>query len=306
MPPVALAVAVIALLVVTRLAPRSGSSSCISAVFGAADALVLSGGDRRDPGDPSRRAARPGQRAQPHQRRPWRSCSSGRRSAGWPSLRSDTNGRFAIDAVSFAVSAGCVLAMSRRPRPEPSGHSPLADAREGLRYVRSQRWLWVSLAVCRTRRTSPRSRRSAVLVPLLIRNVLRQGPIALGLVLAAGGSRRRHARRSSWRGSARRACESRRCGSAMGRLGRRDRRALARAEHLDRRCERLSVVIAGSDATATCSGARSCRSWCRRNCSAARRRWTGWCRSSLSPLGVLVSGAAAGVIGTRATMLIGG
>jgi MFS family permease len=93
---------------------------------------------------------------------------------------------FAIDAASFAVSAGCVIAMSSRPRPEPSGHSPLTDAREGLRYVRSQRWLWVSLlgaGLANFAAFSPLS----VLVPLLVRDVLLQGPLALGLVLAAGG-----------------------------------------------------------------------------------------------------------------------
>jgi predicted MFS family arabinose efflux permease len=93
---------------------------------------------------------------------------------------------FAIDALSFAVSAGCVLAMASRPRQEPSGHSPLGDARAGLRYVRSQRWLWVALAgvaLANFAGFSP----LGVLVPLLIRNVLHQGPLALGLVLSAGG-----------------------------------------------------------------------------------------------------------------------
>src|SRR5580700_7508821 len=93
---------------------------------------------------------------------------------------------FLIDAASFVVSAGCVIAMASRPRPEPSGHSALADAREGLRYVRSQRWLWVSLAgagLANFVAFSP----LAVLVPLLVRNVLDQGPVALGLVLATGG-----------------------------------------------------------------------------------------------------------------------
>jgi len=93
---------------------------------------------------------------------------------------------FAIDAASFVVSASCVLAMGSRPRPAPSGHSPLAEAREGFRYVRSQRWLWVTLAgagLANFVAFAP----LGVLVPLLIRNVLHEGPVALGLVLASGG-----------------------------------------------------------------------------------------------------------------------
>ena len=93
---------------------------------------------------------------------------------------------FAIDAASFALSAGCVLAMANHPRPEPSGRSPLADVREGLRYCRSQPWLWATLVgagVANFAAISP----LGLLITLLVRNALRQGPIALGLVFAAGG-----------------------------------------------------------------------------------------------------------------------
>jgi MFS family permease len=93
---------------------------------------------------------------------------------------------FAVDAVSFALSAGCLVAMARLPRPQPSGRSPLAEAREGLRYCRSQPWLWSTIVaggianfVC----FSP----LAILIPLLVDNVLHQGAVALGLVFAAGG-----------------------------------------------------------------------------------------------------------------------
>jgi MFS family permease len=93
---------------------------------------------------------------------------------------------FAADAASFVVSAGCLLAMARLPRPKPSGRSPLAEAREGLRYCRSQPWLWgtiIAAGIANFVSFSP----LAILIPLLVKNVLHQGPIALGLVFAAGG-----------------------------------------------------------------------------------------------------------------------
>jgi MFS family permease len=93
---------------------------------------------------------------------------------------------FVIDAASFVVSGACILLMAPRPSPRSSGHSALADAREGLRYVRSQRWLWVSLAGAGFGNFIAFAP-LAVLVPLLVRNVLQQGPVALGLVLATGG-----------------------------------------------------------------------------------------------------------------------
>jgi MFS family permease len=209
---------------------------------------------------------------------------------------------FVIDAASFAVSAGCVLAMSRRPRPEPSGHSALADAREGLRYVRSQRWLWVSLVgagLANFIAFSP----LAVLVPLLIRNVLHQGPVALGLVLATGG-----------------------LGGALTAV------LVARFGAPRLRITWMWVGWAGS-AAAMMVLALAPDPWV----AAAsmfliigglmfgnvlwspmmqelvppellgRASSVDWLMSlSLSPLGVIVGGAAAGVIGTRLTMLIGG
>ena len=209
---------------------------------------------------------------------------------------------FAIDAGSFAVSAACVIAMASRPRPEPSGHSPLADAREGLRYVRSQRWLWVSLAgagLANFAAFSP----LGVLVPLLVRNVLRQGPLALGLVLAAGG-----------------------VGGGVT--------ALLVAKFGAPRL-RITSMWAGwaISATAIVALAVAPNIWVAGACAfiitgtlmygnvlwnpimqelvppelLGRASSVDWLVSlSLSPLGVLMSGAAAGVIGTRATMLIGG
>lgn len=209
---------------------------------------------------------------------------------------------FVIDAASFAVSAGCVLAMSHRPRPEPSGHSALADARDGLRYVRSQRWLWVSLVgagLANFIAFSP----LAVLVPLLIRNVLHQGPVALGLVLATGG-----------------------VGGALTAM------LVARFGAPRLRITWMWIGWAASAAAMMVLGLAP-NAWV----AAAsmffiigglmfgnvlwspmmqelvppellgRASSVDWLMSlSLSPLEVIVGGAAAGVIGTRLTMLIGG
>jgi predicted MFS family arabinose efflux permease len=93
---------------------------------------------------------------------------------------------FAVDAASFLVSGCCLLAMSSRPRPQSSGRSPLTDARDGLRYCRSQPWLWgtiISAGLANFVSFSP----LALLIPLLIHNVLHDGSVALGLVFAAGG-----------------------------------------------------------------------------------------------------------------------
>lgn len=94
---------------------------------------------------------------------------------------------FALDGASFAVSAGCLIAMTSRPRPAPSGRSMLDDVREGIAYCRSQPWLWASIAgagLANFAILAP----MGVLVPLLIRHVLHGGPAALGLTLAAGGA----------------------------------------------------------------------------------------------------------------------
>lgn len=93
---------------------------------------------------------------------------------------------FGIDAVSFFVSAVAVYAMSGRPAPVPTGESPLTDLREGLRFCVSRRWLWVSTLGASLGNFVAFSPLGA-LVPLLVRQVLHGGGIALGLVLATGG-----------------------------------------------------------------------------------------------------------------------
>jgi MFS family permease len=94
---------------------------------------------------------------------------------------------FGIDALSFAVSSVTLFAMRARSRPAASGHSALADAREGLAYVRHTRWRVASLggaALANFFGIAP----LAVLLPVLVRHVLNGGAVALGLVFAAGGA----------------------------------------------------------------------------------------------------------------------
>ena len=94
---------------------------------------------------------------------------------------------FTIDAASFAVSVAALTGISggqARPRGEAS--SPIAEFREGLRFLFSQRWLWTTelgASVGNFVAFSP----LGALVPLLVKQVLNGDGIALGLILAAGG-----------------------------------------------------------------------------------------------------------------------
>ncbi len=94
---------------------------------------------------------------------------------------------FGIDAVSFAVSTVTLMVMrGGRARPGSGSGSPIADFREGLRFLFSERWLWtttIGAALGNFAAFSP----LGALVPLLVRQVLEGGGIALGLILAAGG-----------------------------------------------------------------------------------------------------------------------
>jgi predicted MFS family arabinose efflux permease len=105
-----------------------------------------------------------------------------------------TGGAFAADAASFAVSAACLLAMKRRRGPATqdatAASSPrrslFAEARDGLRYCASRRWLWMAVAshgFVGMIAILP----LFVLVPLLIEQVYGQSGAVLGFVIAAGG-----------------------------------------------------------------------------------------------------------------------
>ncbi len=95
---------------------------------------------------------------------------------------------FGADAASFAVSAGCLLLMTSRLAPAMSSgrRQILAEVREGLGYCFRHPWLWATLlsaAVANFAAFSP----LALLIPLLVRHVLHQGGVALGVVMACGG-----------------------------------------------------------------------------------------------------------------------
>ncbi len=99
---------------------------------------------------------------------------------GGPSLA------FSLDAATFVASALCLVAMAHVPAPAPSGHSLAHDARQGFRWTMRQRWLWYSIlgaGVANLAAGSP----IAVTIPLLVRDVLHQGPAAYGLAFAATG-----------------------------------------------------------------------------------------------------------------------
>ncbi len=68
-----------------------------------------------------------------------------------------------------------------------SGGSLLAEVGAGLRYCRSQAWLWwsmIAVGIANLACVVP----LAVLEPLLVRHVFRAGPVALGLMYSASGA----------------------------------------------------------------------------------------------------------------------
>src|SRR5215472_12184686 len=94
---------------------------------------------------------------------------------------------FGLDAISFAVSAGCLALM--RPTKRPDGPMPpvLAGIKEGLRYCRSQPWLWwsmIAVGIANLACYVP----LAIFQPLLVKHVFHAGPAALGIMYAATGA----------------------------------------------------------------------------------------------------------------------
>jgi MFS family permease len=96
---------------------------------------------------------------------------------------------FALDAITFAVSAFCLARMSRLPAREPDAmtvRTAILELREGFRFVRSQPWLWVTF-VAATFTYLLFLGPIEVLLPYLVRNELGGSAGDLGLILAAGG-----------------------------------------------------------------------------------------------------------------------
>ena len=96
-----------------------------------------------------------------------------------------------LDALSFLVSAGCLLQMrlagGARARASSSAEpSLLSDALTGARYVAGQVWLWgtfASAAVAYLMFIGP----TEVLLPYIVRRTLGGTAADFGLILAAGG-----------------------------------------------------------------------------------------------------------------------
>ncbi len=99
-----------------------------------------------------------------------------------------TGEAFLIDTLTYGVSIACVAAMRPLPRPvrdeRPSIRSEL---REGIAFVRSQAWLWATVAAAAVTLllwVGPLE----VLLPYVVKNVYGGGAAGLGLVFAAIGA----------------------------------------------------------------------------------------------------------------------
>jgi hypothetical protein len=93
---------------------------------------------------------------------------------------------FALDALTFAVSAGCLLRMRRLSAPTAENSSMWKELVAGLGYVRRHVWLWgtfVAAAFTYLLFIGP----TAVLLPYIVKDVLHGSATELGLVLTSGG-----------------------------------------------------------------------------------------------------------------------
>jgi MFS family permease len=98
-----------------------------------------------------------------------------------------TGWAFALDACSFLVSIATLLMMTPVRAVVQSGPAFVArDLKAGLRYVRSNAWIWatlVSAAVAYLLFMGP----TEVLLPFIVKHRLADGARDLGLIFAAGG-----------------------------------------------------------------------------------------------------------------------
>ncbi|HUG30510.1 MAG TPA: MFS transporter [Candidatus Limnocylindria bacterium] len=97
---------------------------------------------------------------------------------------------FAIDAVSFLVSAVAIRAIRTRPAARAvvahSVRTTITEVADGFRYTRSKPWIWATLLSAMFSLLvfiGP----IEILVPFVIKNKLALGPEALGLIFAFGG-----------------------------------------------------------------------------------------------------------------------
>lgn len=97
-------------------------------------------------------------------------------------------GAFLFDAGTFLVSGICLLLMQQRtkPRREEGAPGAIHEVIEGLRFVRSQAWLWATLLAAATALlmfVGP----FEVLVPFVVKFQLKGSAGALGSIFVAGG-----------------------------------------------------------------------------------------------------------------------
>jgi predicted MFS family arabinose efflux permease len=94
---------------------------------------------------------------------------------------------FLVDAGTFAVAIGCVLAIRVRPSAVAGAVEDLADGvLEGLAWARREPWFWASLAMTALGIMATLGPLE-VLLPYVVRRELGGSASAFGLVLAAGG-----------------------------------------------------------------------------------------------------------------------
>ncbi len=95
---------------------------------------------------------------------------------------------FLFDAGTFAVSSVClVLIYGAKPEASERRSRLRAELKEGINYVRSNRWLWVTALVASVANAIAFSP-TAVIGPLMVKEILHGSALDLGLVLAAGGA----------------------------------------------------------------------------------------------------------------------
>lgn len=98
-----------------------------------------------------------------------------------------TGTAFLVDAASFAVAVGCVMAIRARPEAIAAATGAArGGVRDGLRWARREPWFWASLAAVALGimvTLGPQQ----VLLPYVLRHQLHASAGAFGVVLAAGG-----------------------------------------------------------------------------------------------------------------------
>jgi MFS family permease len=98
-----------------------------------------------------------------------------------------TGWAFLFDGVTFAVSALCIAAMRVRTGRDAEASEPLTrQIRDGLRYVRGQPWIWVSLVIAAVSLFCVWGPYET-LMPLVVTVQLHGSGVSLALVFAAGG-----------------------------------------------------------------------------------------------------------------------